>query len=232
MCDAVGIVNTLKTVRGLDDDERGVIFNDTSEGADKISAVNEFGLYSLILNSRKPGCKNYKKWVTQEVIPSIRKHGMNDNSIEKILESPDFGIQLLKELKKEREEKKTLIDKINELKPKDDYIDIILKDSGLFNITQIGKDYDMSAIAMNKLLHKLGVQYKMDKQWFLYAKYQGLGYTYTQVIEIPKSDGTKEVKMNIKWTQKGRLFLYYLLKESNVLPKIELEKGSSNEEKI
>ena len=110
---------------------------------------------------------------------------------------------------------------IGELKPRADYTDKILKNTGLVTMTQIAKDYGMTGQAMNKLLHDLGVQYKQSGQWLLYSKYHGMGYTHSETVDIVRSDGRPDVKMNTKWTQKGRLFLYNLLKENGVVPVIE-----------
>jgi len=110
---------------------------------------------------------------------------------------------------------------IGELKPKADYVDFILQNKGLVTITQISKDYGMSGTAMNDLLHRLKVQYKQSRQWLLYTKYQACGYTHSITTDFKHKDGTPDVTMNTKWTQKGRLFLYDLLKENQVLPTIE-----------
>lgn len=110
---------------------------------------------------------------------------------------------------------------IHELKPRADYTDRILKNNGLVTITQIAKDYGMSGKEMNELLHELGIQYKQSKQWLLYKKYHGKGYTHSQTIDIVRSDGRPDVQMNTKWTQKGRLFIYETLKQHDVLPTIE-----------
>ena len=112
---------------------------------------------------------------------------------------------------------------IGELKPKADYTDSILKNKGLVTITQIAKDYGMSGTAMNEILHDLGVQYKQSGQWLLYTKYQDKGYTHSETIDITRSDGRPDVKMNTKWTQKGRLFIYALLRRHDILPLIEQE---------
>ena len=98
---------------------------------------------------------------------------------------------------------------IKELKPKADYTDMILKNKGLVTITQIAKDYGMSGKEMNKILHERGIQYKQSGQWLLYKQHQGKGYTHSETIDITRSDGMTDVKMTTKWTQKGRLFLYY-----------------------
>lgn len=110
---------------------------------------------------------------------------------------------------------------IGELKPRADYTDMILNNKGLITITQIAKDYGMSGQTFNNLLHKLGVQYKQSDQWLLYQKYHDKGYTHSQTIDITRRNGRPDIKMQTKWTQKGRLFLYDLLKNNGVLPVIE-----------
>ena len=112
---------------------------------------------------------------------------------------------------------------IGELKPKADYTDIILQNKSLVTITQIAKDYGMTAQEMNNLLHELKVQYKMSGQWLLYSNYHDKGYAHSETIPIKHKSGRLEPKMNTKWTQKGRLFLYDLLKENGILPMIEME---------
>ena len=110
---------------------------------------------------------------------------------------------------------------IGELKPKADYTDSILNNKGLVTITQIAKDYGFSGKKMNQLLHEFGVQYKQSGQWFLYAKHQDKGYTHSKTIDIVRSDGRPDITMETKWTQKGRLFIYELLKSNGILPTIE-----------
>ena len=112
---------------------------------------------------------------------------------------------------------------IAELKPKADYTDRILKSKSLVTTTQIAKDYGMSGTALNKTLHELRVQYKQSGQWLLYSKYQAKGYTHSETMEIKNSKGIPRTTMQTKWTQKGRLFIYNLLKEEGILPLIEKE---------
>ena len=110
---------------------------------------------------------------------------------------------------------------LNELKPKADYYDQILQSKSLVLISQIAKDYGLGAPTMNKKLHELGVQYKQGGQWLLYSKYQNKGYTHSRTINITRSDGRSDVRMQTEWTQKGRLFLYELLRKNGILPIIE-----------
>src|SRR5699024_4914764 len=101
-------------------------------------------------------------------------------------------LQLVEQVEKnERLETNNLVleQRVGALKPKADYTDIILKNKGLVLISQIAKDYGMSAIEMNKLLHKLKVQYKRGKQWLLYAKYHDKGYTHSETFEFTRKDG-------------------------------------------
>jgi phage antirepressor YoqD-like protein len=107
---------------------------------------------------------------------------------------------------------------IGELRPKASYYDLILQNKSLVPISKIAKDYGMSGKAFNKLLHELGVQYKMGDTWLLYQQYADQGYTQsrTHAIDAEKS------RMHTYWTQKGRLFLYDLLKNRRgLLPMIE-----------
>lgn len=113
---------------------------------------------------------------------------------------------------------------IGELKPKADYTDRILQSKSLVTITQIAKDYGMSGAAMNEKLHELGVIYKLGGQWLLYSKYQAKGYTHSETVDITHRDGRGDVRMNTKWTQKGRLFLYEFLKKHGILPVIEQDR--------
>lgn len=115
---------------------------------------------------------------------------------------------------------------IGELKPKADYVDRILKSDSLVTITQIAKDYGMSGKAMNKALHGLHIIYNCNRQWLLYSQHQAKGYTFSETVDIPLDDGTTKVVMNTKWTQKGRLFLYEMLKKHGVIPLIEKQIGA------
>lgn len=110
---------------------------------------------------------------------------------------------------------------IGELKPKADYTDIILKSNNTVTITQIAKDYGKSGQEMNKILNKMKIQYKQSNQWLLYSKYHNCGYTKSVTNHYVDNDGNECSKLHTKWTQKGRLFLYGLLKENGIIPLIE-----------
>ena len=106
---------------------------------------------------------------------------------------------------------------IGELKPKADYTDRILQSKGTVKINVIANDYGVTAIAMNKKLRELGVQYKQGRDWLLYSEHRGKGYTHSKTIHFFHKDGTPDTTMNMEWTQKGRLFLYDLLKKNGII---------------
>lgn len=193
--------------------------------------LTESGVYKLILRSHKPEAERFGDWVTDEVLPSIRKNGAYIRNQENMTADEIMARGLLAAQKiivaKEQEiqfkDKQLLYQQkvISELQPKANYVDMILQNKSLVLITQIAKDYGMSGRAFNKLLNKLGVQYKVGDQWVLYAKYQACGYVHSRTIEFRHRDGTTDVKMQTEWTQKGRLFLYETLKKEGYLPLIE-----------
>ncbi|WP_179396303.1 phage antirepressor [Lacticaseibacillus absianus] len=195
----------------------------TSGQAREMTVINESGLYSLVLSSKMPNAKEFKHWVTAEVLPTIRRHGayLTPDTIEKVLLNPDTIIELATQLKQERTGRMIAEQQVNELQPKADYYDQILANKGLVPITSIAKNYGMSARAFNGLLHEYGVQFNQSGSWYLYSKYQSLGYTHTEPIPFTHSDGRPDVKPSTKWTQKGHIFLYELLKKNGVLPMIE-----------
>lgn len=112
---------------------------------------------------------------------------------------------------------------INEMQPKSDYYDEILKSTDTISITQISKDYGISGQAMNQLLFKEKVQYKQSRQWLLYAKHQNCGYTKSETISYSTGYGNTKTKLNTKWTQKGRLFIHELMKKNGVIALIDKE---------
>lgn len=206
--------------------------------------VNEDGLYDVILDSRKPEAKAFRKWITSEVLPTIRQHGayMTEDALTRAIAEPDFLIQLATALKEEKakrlsveqvcEEQRAQIaesDKeilalsssITEMQPKVSYYDRILASKATLTVTQVAQDYGMSAKAFNVLLRNFHIQHKVNGQWILYAQYLQNGYVHSKSVEITRKDGTMDTKNNTEWTQKGRLFLYDTLKSNNILPLIE-----------
>ena len=110
---------------------------------------------------------------------------------------------------------------IEEMKPKARYYDIVLNSAGVMPISTIAKDYGKSAIWLNKWLHEHGVQFKQGDMWLLYQKYADRGYVQSKTYTVDNCNGNTIAKPRTCWTQKGRLFIYDLLKSEGILPLIE-----------
>jgi len=203
VCDVLGIQNSRRAVKEMvdEDDVRKTYITDNLGRNQEAIIINESGLYSLILRSNKPQAKKFKKWVTSEVLPAIRKYGIyaTDEIIEKTINNPDFLIEILSQLKKERQEKEKLKEKVT----------ILTHTKKLYTSTEIAKELGFkSAKAFNKKLQELGIQYKVNNTWVLTAKYADLGYE--SIKQHILDDG--RVIYDRKWTQLGREFLLNLFK--------------------
>ena len=162
------------------------------------------------------------KQIRQYFLELERKWNSPEAVMNRALEYSRKQVQALLQTNEKLElENKMKDQQLNELKPKADYYDQILQSKSLVLISQIAKDYGLGAPTMNKKLHELGVQSKQGGQWLLYSKYQNKGYTHSRTINITRSDGRSDVRMQTEWTQKGRLFLYELLRKNGILPIIE-----------
>lgn len=238
VAEILGYANASKAVLAhVDEEDKTFLMLDIADsqngnvpvGQSKTALINESGLYSLILGSKLPGAKKFKRWVTSEVLPAIRKHGLY--AVDEVLANPDMLIQALMELKQERENNKALQQlvavqnqQITEMKPKASYYDVVLNCKDLVAISVIAKDYGWTANHMNQYLHEKGVQFRQGKKiWLLYQKYAEMGYTSTKTHSYSGSDGTPHSRPHTYWTQKGRLFIYGLLKEDGILPIMEQE---------
>ena len=234
IAEILGYSNTKDAISThVDEEDRTVIQrseNTTLEIPNRgLTVINESGLYSLILSSKMPNAKKFKHWVTSEVLPAIRKHGVY--AVDEVLANPDVLINALMELKKEREEKSALQQivaiqnqQIIEMKPKASYYDVVLNCKDLVAISVIAKDYGWTANHMNQYLHEKGIQFKQGKKiWLLYKEYAEMGLTSTKTHTYSGSDGSAHSKPHTYWTQKGRLFIYDLLKKDGILPIMEQE---------
>ncbi|GAA0492951.1 phage antirepressor KilAC domain-containing protein [Alkalibacterium sp. m-11] len=231
--DVAGILGYANTRKALidhidEEDKDDVTIRDAIGRNQTMIAINESGLYSLILSSKMPSAKKFKRWVTNEVLPAIRKHGLY--ATDDLIANPDLAIAAFTALKEEREKNKELMaavaigqQQIAEMKPKATYYDVVLKCRDAVNISVIAKDYGWSAMRMNEYLHEKGIQFKQGDIWLLYQKYAPNGYTKTNTHIYEDSKGIKHTKVHTKWTQKGRLFIYEQLKADGIYPQIEME---------
>ena len=128
---------------------------------------------------------------------------------------------LMIENKRLEEENIQLAVENQELKNDKNYLDLIMRSKALLTISQIAQDYGMSGKALNKKLADMGIQYSINGQWILYAKYKDCGYVSSRSIDITRSDGRPDVVLHTEWTQAGRKFLYEELKKEGVIPMLE-----------
>ena len=230
---ALGYTNSRKALSDhVYDEDKGVTKCDTLGGAQNIAIINESGVYSLIMGSKLPSARKFKHWVTSEVLPAIRKHGMY--AVDDLIANPDLAIQAFTALKEEREKRKALeaqtkvqAKQIEEMQPKVTYYDIVLNSKDLVSVNTIAKDYGKSAIWLNKWLHDQKIQYRQGKVWVLYQRYAKKGYAKSRTRAFSGTDGVNHARVHTYWTQAGRLFIYNLLKENGILPLIEQEGGTA-----
>lgn len=246
VCSAIGIANARNVKTRLDEDDvRLVDTTDNLGRAQQVTFVTESGLYDVIIRSDSESAKPFRKWVTGDVLPSIRKTGgyiaaTNDMTDEEIMAKAllvaqstiERRDQRIKELETANKQQQARLEQascqisemskdIDVMKPKAEYYDMILNNKSTVLTTSIAQDYGMTAIAFNKVLSDLGIQRKVAGQWILYTQYIKKGYMQSKPITITRRSGMKEVKYNSEWTQAGRIFLYGILKKNGILPMIE-----------
>lgn len=246
ICSVFGDTNFKRSLKRIDEEDKNILPIPTEGGIQNMTCVNESGLYSLLFGmtpqrANKKGVSNasppeerikklrrFKRWVTSEVLPEIRKTGtygihLPDGSLN--LDLLEEMIHKERELQNQIKEQRLLLNvqnqQIQELAPKASYYDVVLNCKDLISVTEFAKDYGWSARRMNETLKNLGIQYRQGKHWFLYQKYADKGYTSTKTHVYLKNNGKEGCNIHTYWTQKGRLFVYDLLKDKNILPLIE-----------
>ena len=205
---ALGYKNTMDALmRHVDEEDKQTSGFTMGSHRYSMTVVNESGLYSLILSSKLDSARRFKRWVTSEILPAIRKNGHYE----------------LEQRTRKLENRNTLLEEISaQQKPLTDYARHILSSTQTVTITQIAQDYGFTAVRFNELLKHLHIQHKVGGQWILYAPHIGKGYVQSFSSYFVQPDGEVQVKLHTRWTQSGRLFLYEELKRAAVLPLIEL----------
>lgn len=234
ICDVFGDSHYRRSISALDDDEKGVTQMDTPGGRQSMAIVSESGLYSLLfmmkpskargvskeyVAEREAKLRGFRRWVTHEVLPSIRKHGayISEAVLEEMAKSQEYTERLISKLAAERLANNALYKCVGELAPKARYYDVILQCDNAVLASVIAKDYGLTAVAFNKLLHDLKIQFKLGSTWLLYKRYMGKGYTLSRTYHV--NDNLAVV--HTLWTQAGRRFLYEMLKWHGILPEAE-----------
>lgn len=202
VCKALGLTQPSKVKERLNEKGVNTIPTLTSGGTQNLLYVNESNLYKTIFQSRKESAERFTDWVTSEVLPSIRKHGIyaTDNVIDNILNNPDFGIELLTKLKEERaarveaERRNAILTHVNKT----------------YTMTEIAKELNMkSAIQLNRLLAEKKIQYHVNGTWVMYSKYSDLGYE--EIKQEVLDSGS--VIYHRRITQMGREFILKLFSD-------------------
>jgi phage antirepressor YoqD-like protein len=177
--------------------------------------IPEGDLYRLIIRSKLPAAR-FEAWVCDDILPTIRKCGAyaTRDTMDELRRRPESAGDLIRKLEKERERFEVMEELATEMAPKALYCDLVLQSKSLVPVSVIAKDYGMSATNFNALLHRLGVQYKIGGTWLPYQKYAGKGYTKTRTYYVD----AYTTAVYTCWTQKGRMFLYDILKECGILP--------------
>ena len=207
VAEALGYQNGSRDINNhIEEDDRRIITNQNYQNSTLeipnrgLIIINESGLYALIFGSKLESAKRFKHWITSEVLPSIRKHGIyaTDNVIDNILNNPDLGIELLTKLKEERavrveaERRNAILTHVNKT----------------YTMTEIAKELNMkSATQLNKLLAEKKIQYHVNGTWVMYSKYSALGY---EEIKQEVLDSGRVI-YHRRITQMGREFILDLL---------------------
>ena len=201
-------LRTQKVVQRLEDDVLSKYpIVDSLGRTQQATFVNEDGLYDTILESRKPHAKKFRKWVTSEVLPSIRKQGgymvvRPDESDEMIVAR---AFQIMQATLQRRDEE------IARLKPKADYADQVLDSVSCLTTTQVAKGMGMTAMELNRILCEKGIQYGQSGQYLLYASYARQGLAQNRTRTFLDLFGTVHTTSQLVWTEKGKEFIHQLL---------------------
>lgn len=191
VCDILDIKNVTQALFDLKKDIQRSMYNIGRQG--NVNIINESGLYSLIFKSRKPEAEKFQMWVTDDVLPSIRKTGKYE--VEKPLEVK--VLEVIQELQK----------KIEHDNPKVEYYKNVLQSESLITTTQIAQDLGMTAQLLNRKLCACGVQYRVNGQWILTEKYKDRGYTKSKTHAYVDDDGVNQTNIHTYWTEAGREFI-------------------------
>ena len=205
--------------------KRGVVSQSTNQhGFTSYQTVEktyipEGDLYRLIIRSKLPEAAKFESWVCDEVLPSIRQNGayITEDTLNKMKADSSFANELIQRLSHERAKNDALLEYVDKIAPKARYYDIILQSPKAVQTSIIAKDYGFTTIYFNKLLHNLGIQYKIGMTWLLYKEHANRGFTVTKTYIV----ADKVTSILTCWTQRGRFWLYHQLKRYGILPQAE-----------
>lgn len=245
VCKALGFTNSRKAVVDhVGEEDVTKRYTLTKGGKQEMTFITESGLYSLIFGSKLPQAKDFKRWVTSEVLPSIRKTGgyIASNATDtpemimaRALKVADETIkrneQRMRELEAQTEQQATTIglqqERLTAAAPKVDYYDKTLASKDCMTTTQIANDIGLSAKTLNKKLHEAGIIYNQSGQWIVNAKYKGWNLYASRTYTYQREDGETGTKVTTVWNQRGRRFILPLHRNGyNVADALKEIKGN------
>ena len=203
----LGYKNPHKALRDhVDDEDKTVNESFTVNGTTPI-LVNESALYALVLRSKQDDARKFRRWVTSEVLPSIRKQGgyMIARPYESDEEIMARALQIMQATLQRRDEQ------IAKLQPRADYADHVLDSVSCFTTTQLAKELGMSAQELNRRLCEMRIQYWQSGQYMLYADYARQGYAKNRTHSHKRLNGDLHTHTYLVWTERGREFIHQLL---------------------
>lgn len=224
VCKVLEIGNPSQVKTRLDD---GVISNevisDSLGRTQSATFVNEDGLYDVVLDSRKPEAKRFRKWITAEVVPSIRKHGFyaTPEKVEDIVRNPEVFIEhLITAYQRVKTERDELQLQLADAKPKADYTEAVLESDEKLTSELIAKEYGHSARWLHETMKSFDAMYRRGKRhWYMKTPFDKEGYRVSETVMLERG----KTVVNHYWTQKGRWFIYNTLKAHGILPLKERE---------
>ena len=200
----------------VDEEDKGVAKYDTLGGSQNLVIINESGLYSLVLSSKLPQAKAFKRWVTSEVLPAIRKDGgyiatKPDDTPEAIMAR---ALLIAKSTIDRLEQEKDVLTQQNRvLSAKAEHLDNVLLCTQCYTTTQIAKELDMSINELTAKLLEMRIIYRQSGQYMLYAPFARLGLARNKTVDVDMHGVMKVCRPYLVWTEKGRIFIHNLMKQ-------------------
>ena len=220
LCKALGIANARNVKARLDAEDVRQMDTLTNGGKQSLLFVNEAGMYDVILRSDSPSAKKFRKWVTSEVLPSIRKHGgyMAEKADETPEELMSRALQVANETLKRKEARLRQLEDTNREQqqqlaaaaPKVAYVDNVLQSINTYTVQQIAKELDTTSNKLYTFLSEKKVLFRQSGTWMLTSKYNGKGYAKTRTYQYTRNDGTSGTKTYTVITEAGRAFIHQI----------------------
>lgn len=210
ICDVLGLGNITEALRNLDDDELSSEILKSGNQGREMKLVSESGLYALVIRSNKPNARKFRKWVTSEVLPSIRKHGgyIASNGTESVEE---LYMRAMESLHAALERQKAITaeqtKQLEKQAPDVEYCNTVLAAKNLHTVNSIATHLGTTAVRLNRLLSLHGWIYRKGGIYYPSASIRDKGYCDFHVVPYVKSNGEIATREHLKWTEEGRRFV-------------------------